>query len=229
MPTATVQLAYYWLNIAGGFILLPIITLTTILSRRVKTQVVLINVYLIFSYESLLACLLFLTGKYSRVEDHVLVPRIRDGDPLCMVQAILYEPTPILLSGAALSVVLHVLILVRSIYRSSIGEPRVNPKYVIIVPYLPYLGVVIPSLIVVLKNPAVTSPHQMYCIVNKNFVSLLTSFIVVAMSLSSVMIQVWILIILKHEHVKVYARTSLDPSMVIRVLIFTLVQIAAVV
>ncbi|KAF8302325.1 hypothetical protein DL93DRAFT_2173219 [Clavulina sp. PMI_390] len=206
MSTATIQLVYYWLNIAGGFIVLPIITLTTLLSRRVKKQAVLINIYIILSYEALLACLLFVTRKYSKEENHVLVPRIRNGDPLCVVQAILFQGTTVLISTAATTIVLHVLILVRSIYHSTIGVPRMNTKYLIILPYLAYIAVTIPVLVAAVRNPSTASPHQMYCAVNESFASLLSSIATVAMALCSIILQVWILFILKREHTAVYSR-----------------------
>lgn len=57
MPLSAVQAAYYGLNLTGGGIGLVILLLTTLLSKRVKKQAVLINMYISCIYQSYLACL----------------------------------------------------------------------------------------------------------------------------------------------------------------------------
>lgn len=58
MTTTGTQAAYYGLNIAGG-VCLVVLLATTLLSRRVKKQPMLINMYIACIYEAFTAPILF--------------------------------------------------------------------------------------------------------------------------------------------------------------------------
>jgi hypothetical protein len=59
MAATATQIGYYSLNLAGGAVALPVLLLTTALSRNVKKQPVLINMYIACIYEAMLACILW--------------------------------------------------------------------------------------------------------------------------------------------------------------------------
>lgn len=67
MTITATQVVYYGFNLAGGAVALPVLLLTTVLSRRVKKQPVLINMYIACVYEAMLACLLWALQSKSAV------------------------------------------------------------------------------------------------------------------------------------------------------------------
>lgn len=111
MTTTGTQAAYYGLNIAGG-VGLVVLLATTLLSRRVKKQPMLINMYITCIYEAFAAPILFVAiayvpakvsdlsdlrfyaNQYTQRGDGLMVPRIKAGSPLCFAQAIIFTPTP---------------------------------------------------------------------------------------------------------------------------------------
>ena len=138
------QATFYWLNISGGGIGLVLLFFTTLLSRNAKKHPVLLNLYFCCIFEAYLACLLcvtfllpwwaipelrsprFFVGRYTREEGGESIPQVKAGSPLCVVQALLFTPTPVLyvpsivqfrirstlncsrLAGAAFALVFHV-------------------------------------------------------------------------------------------------------------------------
>ncbi|KAF8305338.1 hypothetical protein DL93DRAFT_358423 [Clavulina sp. PMI_390] len=223
------QRAYYWLNIVGGWIILPIIILTTLLSRRTRKSPLLMNLYYIWTYEALLAALLFVTNKYSLEKDHVLVPRIQDSDPLCIAQAVMFEGASPQMSAANLCVVLNVFLIMRSITRSTTVVNPMVTYALVLYPHLCYLAVLVPFIIIAVKNPGKTSPHQFYCTIDLGYASMLSGVTTVANTILAVSLQTWILVVLRREHRKVFSRTGLNSSIILRVLLFTTIQLIAVI
>ncbi|KAF8305339.1 hypothetical protein DL93DRAFT_359023 [Clavulina sp. PMI_390] len=229
MTSTATQRAYYWLNIVGGWIILPIIILTTLLSRRTRKSPLLMNLYCIWTYEAILAALLFVTNKYSLKQGDTLVPRIQNNDPLCVAQAVMFEGTTTQMSAAALAVVLNVTLIMRSITRSSSMDNTVVTYGLILYPHLSYIVIIIPFLITAIIKPGTTSPHQFYCAIDLGYAPLLTGVVTFINAVVAIILQVWNLIVLRKEHRKVFSRSSLNSSIIFRVLLFTTVQLIALI
>ncbi|KIO25012.1 polysaccharide lyase family 1 protein [Tulasnella calospora MUT 4182] len=155
--TPNILLAWYWILIVGGQILLPFLLATMILSRNVRRDPTLVNMIITWIIFTVVLCMLYYSG-----HQHGAEPPFG----LCLAQASLLSGAPVMSCAAGLALVMQVFLGLRNLVQKVSTSGRMTPKEdrryqidtrwraraFVIVPYILLVVFTIASVIIGLRN-----------------------------------------------------------------------------
>lgn len=106
------------IQIAGGHILLPILVLTIIFSKRISRHPIFVTFCMCWIFSSIMYSMLVYTGRSS---DQLL--SLDPSYNTCLIQASLLNGTQALTSTITLSLVVHLLVLFQAFLRGNVHSP----------------------------------------------------------------------------------------------------------
>lgn len=117
--TSATLLAWYWILIVGGQILLPFLLATMIWSRNVRRDPTLVNMIISWIIFTVVLCMLYYAGDQSGPEPPFGV---------CLAQASLLAGAPVMSCAAGLALVLQVFLGLRNLVQKVNTSGRMTPK-----------------------------------------------------------------------------------------------------
>jgi len=200
-----------------------IVLLCVVCSRKIQRHATWINLCVTWILSGVSYSLLFLGHQLKDPPYH----------PLCLTQAALIYASPPLTAGATIALAIHLLFSVWSVYTFPHTGAQLHGTssiILIILPYIPYLGVFIWVLVMGLQNPnaVIRDNSGMYCSMRFPSPGRFSSMFVAVTMVATVSIEGFIVAALYHNWRAYKHNNNGLLAMIIRVLCFSLFTALAV-
>ncbi|KAG9003221.1 hypothetical protein FRB90_011234 [Tulasnella sp. 427] len=222
--TQPVLLAWHWILIVGGQILLPFLLITMLLSHNVRRDPTLVNMIITWILFTVVLSLLYYTG-------HQHGPEPPFG--LCLTQASLLSGAPVMSCAAGLALVLQVFLRLRNLVQKVTTSGKMTNKddrryqvdtrwrarAFVIVPYILLFIFTLAALIISLRDRSIVTRKRawLFCSVDGPIV-VAVSVVSATFSAITLILEAWIALIF-YRHGTQVASTKTESAFTVRIIL----------